>query len=181
MLLMNLLTDLPEMTIAADRVDAEMVDSPRRWDIGFIRRFMVVFGVISSFFDFLTFGVLLWVLRATPGQFRTGWFVESVVSASLIVLVVRTRRRFFQSRPGRPLLIATLLVAGFTLLLPYLPLATLLGFEPLPPLLLVALGVIVLLYVITAEAAKAAFYKYEGRQATRRRRVRPTRPFLVMR
>ena len=131
-LLMNLLTDLPEMTIAADRVDGEMVDSPRRWDIGFIRRFMVVFGVISSFFDFLTFGVLMWLLRASPTQFRTGWFVESVVSASMIVLVVRTRRRFFQSRPGRPLLITTLLVAGFTMLLPYFPLATLLGFEPCP-------------------------------------------------
>jgi len=99
---MNLLTDLPEMTIAADGVDDEMVDSPRRWDIGLIRRFMVVFGVVSSFFDFLTFGVLLWLLRASPTQFRTGWFLESVVSASLIVLVVRTRRRFFQSRPGHP-------------------------------------------------------------------------------
>ncbi len=180
-LLMNLLTDLPEMTIAADGVDDEMVDSPRRWDIGLIRRFMVVFGVISSFFDFLTFGVLLWLLRASPTQFRTGWFLESVVSASLIVLVVRTRRRFFQSRPGRPLLITTLLVAGFTLLLPYLPLATLLGFEPLPPSVLVASGAVVLLYMITAEAAKAAFYKNRGRQGTERGRARVTRPFLAVR
>ena len=180
-LLMNLLTDLPEMTIAADGVDDEMVDSPRRWDIGLIRRFMVVFGVISSFFDFLTFGVLLWLLRASPTQFRTGWFLESVVSASLIVLVVRTRRRFFQSRPGRPLLITTLLVAGFTLLLPYLPLATLLGFEPLPPSVLVASGAVVLLYMITAEAAKAAFYKDRGRQGTERGRARVTRPFVAVR
>ena len=180
-LLMNLLTDLPEMTIAADGVDDEMVDSPRRWDIGFIRRFMVVFGVISSVFDFLTFGVLLWLLRASPTEFRTGWFVESVVSSSLIVLVVRTRRRFFQSRPGRPLLITTLLVVGFTLLLPYLPLATLLGFEPLPPSVLVASGAVVLLYMITAEAAKAAFYKDRGRQGTERGRARVTRPFLAVR
>jgi len=180
-LLMNLLTDLPEMTIAADRVDDEMIASPRRWDIGFIRRFMVIFGVISSFFDFLTFGVLIWLLRATPTQFRTGWFVESVVSASMIVLVVRTRRRFFQSRPGRPLLITTLLVAAFTLLLPYLPLATLLGFEPLPPLFLVALAAIVLLYMITAEATKASFYGIEGQRRTRRPKAKVTRPFIAIR
>jgi len=180
-LLMNLLTDLPEMTIAADRVDGEMIDLPRRWDIGFIRRFMVVFGVISSLFDFLTFGVLIWLLRATPTQFRTGWFVESVVSASMIVLVVRTRRRFFQSRPGRPLLITTLLVAAFTLLLPYLPLATLLGFEPLPPLFLVALAAIVLFYMITAEAAKAAFYRIEGQRGTKRPKAKVTRPFIAIR
>ena len=81
-LLTNLLTDLPEMTIATDRVDPEMVARPRRWDIGFIRRFMIVFGAVSSVFDFLTFGVLLRLLGAAPAQFRTGWFVESVVSAA---------------------------------------------------------------------------------------------------
>ena len=97
------------------------------------------------------------------------------------MLVIRTRRRFFQSRPGRPLLITTLLVAGFTLLLPYLPLATLLGFEPLPPSVLVASGAVVLLYMITAEAAKAAFYKDRGRQGTERGRARATRPFLAVR
>ena len=107
--------------------------------------------------------------------------MESVVSASLIVLVVRTRRRFFQSRPGRPLLITTLLVVGFTMLLPYLPLATLLGFEPLPLVVLVATGAVVLLYMITAEVAKAAFYRDPGRKGTERRRARATRPFLHVR
>ena len=85
-LLINLLTDFPEMTIASDNVDDELVQAPRRWDIGFIRRFMIVFGLISSVFDYLTFGVLFW-LNATVAQFRTGWFIESIVSASLIVLV----------------------------------------------------------------------------------------------
>ena len=122
-LLTNLLTDLPEMTIAGDRVDPEMVDRPRRWDVGFICRFMIVFGVLSSAFDFLTFGMLLWLLRAGPATFRTGWFVESVVSASSIVLMIRTRRGFLQSHPGRSLLIATLLVVGLTASLPYSPLA----------------------------------------------------------
>jgi Mg2+-importing ATPase len=160
-LLTNLLTDLPEMTIAADRVDPEMVDRPRRWDVGFIRRFMIVFGVLSSVFDFLTFGMLLWLLHATPAVFRTGWFVESVVSAAAIVLVVRTRRRSFQSHPGRSLLLATLLVVGLTASLPYTPLAPLLGFVPLPPLFLIALGSVVLLYVVAAEITKDLFYGRE--------------------
>jgi Mg2+-importing ATPase len=163
-LLMNLLTDLPEMTIATDVVDPEMVERPRRWDIGFIRRFMIVFGVISSAFDFLTFGVLLLVLHAKEAELRTGWFVESVVSSAVIVLVVRTRRPFYRSRPGRPLLSATLVVVGLTLLLPYSPLAPLLGFVPLPPVFLVALGPIVLLYVAAAEAAKSVFYRREERR-----------------
>ena len=163
-LLINLLTDLPEMTIATDRVDPEMIERPRRWDIDFIRRFMIVFGGISSVFDFLTFGVLLLVLHAKEAELRTGWFVESVVSSALIVLVVRTRRPFYRSRPGRALLIATLAVVGVTLLLPYSPLAPLLGFVPLPPVFLVALGPIVLLYVVTAEAAKSVFYRGEERR-----------------
>jgi Mg2+-importing ATPase len=161
-LLMNLLTDLPEMTIAADRVDPEMVDRPRRWDVGFIRRFMVVFGVLSSVFDYLTFGALLWLFGAAPASFRTGWFVESVVSAASIVLVVRTRRPSFRSRPGRPLSLATLLVVGLTVALPYSRLAPVLGLVPLPPRVLGALGLIVLLYVAAAEAAKGFFYRREG-------------------
>ena len=175
-LLMNLLTDLPEMTIATDLVDPEMVEQPRRWDIGFIRRFMIVFGVVSSAFDFLTFGVLLLVLHAKEAELRTGWFVESVVSSALIVLVIRTRRRFFQSRPSRSLLIATLLVVGLTLLLPYSPLARLLGFVPLPPVFLVALGPIVLLYVVAAEAAKTVFYRREERPRETNRAVILPRP-----
>lgn len=162
-LLMNLLTDLPEMTIATDLVDPEMVERPRRWEIGFIRRFMIVFGVISSVFDVLTFGVLLLVLHAKEAELRTGWFVESVVSSALIVLVIRTRRPFYRSRPGQPLLIATLVVVALTLLLPYSPLAPLLGFVPLPPVFLAALAPIVLLFVVAAEAAKSVFYRREQR------------------
>ena len=157
-----------------------MVERPRRWDIGFIRRFMIVFGVISSVFDFLTFGVLLLVLHAEEAELRTGWFVESVVSSALIVLVVRTRRPFYRSRPGRPLLIATLVVVGLTLLLPYSPLAPLLGFVPLPPVFLVALGPIVLLYVVAAEAAKSVFYRREERRRETDPAVISTRPIGVV-
>jgi len=117
-LLTNLLTDFPEMTIATDSVDRELVDRPHRWDIGFIRRFMVFFGILSSVFDYLTFGALIYILRATPGLFRTGWFQESVISAVMIVLVIRTRRPFIKSKPGKYLLIMSLVIIGVTLVFP---------------------------------------------------------------
>jgi Mg2+-importing ATPase len=162
-LLTNLLTDLPEMTIATDSVDAESIEQPRRWDIHFIRRFMVVFGIVSSLFDYLTFGVLLYVLHATPGQFRTGWFMESVISASLIVLVVRTRKPFFKSRPGKYLLIATLLVVALTLVLPLTPVASVFEFTLLPLKFVPILTIIVALYVFCAELTKAWFYQRESK------------------
>jgi len=157
-LLTNLLTDLPEMAIATDRVDPELVQQPRRWDVGFLRRFMLVFGPLSSVFDFMTFGVLL-SMQAPPALFRTGWFTESVVSATLIVLVVRTRRPFLQSRPGPALAWATLGVVLATLLLPYTPLAAPLGFARLPGDVLLAMLGIVALYVVSAEAVKHWFYR----------------------
>ena len=158
-LLTNLMTDFPEMTIAGDRVDPELQTTPQRWDVGFIRRFMLTFGIVSSVFDFLTFGVLLLVLHASPALFRTGWFVESVVSASLIVLVVRTRRPAFRTRPSTALILATALVVIATISLPYTPLASVMGFVPLPAALLWPLGVIVLLYLVAAEAVKRRFYR----------------------
>jgi Mg2+-importing ATPase len=157
-LLTNLMTDFPEITIAGDSVDREMIEKPRRWNIQFIRRFMITFGLLSSLFDFLTFGALILLLKAGPGQFRTGWFIESVISASMIVLVIRSRKPFFRSAPSRPLLLTTLAVAAVTLLLPYTPLSGLLGFQPLPPLFLLVLGLIVLLYIASAEIAKKIFY-----------------------
>ncbi|MGH7891676.1 MAG: HAD-IC family P-type ATPase, partial [Thermodesulfobacteriota bacterium] len=161
-LLTNLLTDLPEMTIAGDSVDREMVEKPRRWDIRFIRNFMAVFGLISSIFDYMTFGVLFFIVHATTDQFRTGWFIESVISATLIILVIRTRGPFLRSRPGKYLALAVFLVICATLYLPYSRLAHLFGFHPLPPSFLIALGVIVVLYIITAEVAKKIFYKRVG-------------------
>jgi Mg2+-importing ATPase len=158
-LLTNLMTDFPEMTIATDSVDSEMVQQPRRWNIAFIRKFMLIFGCISSVFDYLTFGVLLLILRATTDQFRTGWFLESVISATLIVLVIRSRKPFFKSRPGRYLLIATLIVVVVILIFPFAPLSGIFGFKPLPLSFLTWLGVIVVLYIFTAEMAKKFFYQ----------------------
>ena len=157
-LLTNLLTDFPEMTIATDRVDNEMIDYPRRWNIQAIRKFMITFGLVSSVFDYLTFGVLLLVLHANQDQFRTGWFLESVISASLIVLVIRSRKPFFKSRPSQYLLMATLLVVVATLLLPLTPLGKILGLPPLPISFLLLIGIIVVGYILSAEMTKRMFY-----------------------
>jgi Mg2+-importing ATPase len=156
-LLTNLLTDFPEMTIATDNVDRELVSKPRKWDIKFIQKFMITFGILSSVFDFLTFAALL-ILGATVEQFRTGWFLESVISASLIVLVVRTRQPFFKSKPGRYLSIATLVIICVTILIPFTKLSEIFGFGPLPLSLLLVVGAIVAGYVISAEIAKKIFY-----------------------
>ncbi|MCX6286691.1 MAG: magnesium-translocating P-type ATPase [Bacteroidetes bacterium] len=158
-LLTNLLTDFPEMTIATDRVDDEMVDHPRRWDIKAIRKFMITFGLVSSVFDYLTFGLLLLVLRTNEAQFRTGWFLESVISASMIVLVIRSRKPFFKSRPGKYLLIATLTIAVITLIFPFTPLGTLFGFTPLNFITYLLLLLIVSMYIVAAEVTKTIFYK----------------------
>jgi magnesium-translocating P-type ATPase len=158
-LLMNLMTDFPEMTIATDSVDEEMVNYPRRWDIKAIRKFMITFGIVSSVFDYLTFGALLLIFHATQIQFRTGWFLESVVSASLIVLVIRSRKPFFKSRPAKYLLFTTLSIFAATLVLPYSPLAAIFGFSPLPIPFLLLIGLIILFYIFTAEITKKIFYK----------------------
>jgi len=158
-LLTNLLTDFPEMTIATDNVDDEMVDHPRRWDIKAIRKFMITFGLVSSVFDYLTFGLLLLVLHANESQFRTGWFMESVISASMIVLVIRSRKPFFKSKPGKYLLIATLSIAAITIIFPFTPLGNVFGFSPLSFTTYLLLMLIVALYIFAAEITKTVFYK----------------------
>jgi Mg2+-importing ATPase len=158
-LLTNLLTDFPEMTIATDNVDEQMIDYPRRWDIKAIRKFMITFGLVSSVFDYLTFGLLLLVLHSNEVQFRTGWFLESVISASMIVLVIRSRKPFFRSRPGKYLLIATLSIAVITLIFPFTPLGNIFGFSPLSFSTYLLLLMIVLVYILAAEITKRIFYK----------------------
>ncbi len=158
-LLNNLLTDFPEMTIATDRVDKELVSKPHRMDINFIRKFMLVFGLLSSAFDYLTFGALLLLLHAQPAQFRTGWFLESVISSALVVLVIRSRQPIRNSKPGKYLLRATIASVAITLIIPLTPLARLLGFQPLPLGFVLVLMAIVALYVIAAEGVKHVFYQ----------------------
>jgi Mg2+-importing ATPase len=157
-LLTNLLTDVPEMTIAADNVDPEKIQKPQRWDIGFIRRFMLTFGMLSSAFDFATFAVLFFVLKASTEQFRSGWFIESVMSATCIVLVIRTPKFFLKSRPHRYLVLATLLIAAVAVAIPYSPLAKLFSFHALPPIFLLIVVLIIIAYVFAAELTKRIFY-----------------------
>src|SRR5450432_1014097 len=164
-LLTNLLTDFPEMTIATDRVDAISAEKPHRWDIKFIQRFMIVFGLLSSVYDYLTFAVLLFFMKANEKVFQTGWFVESVVSATLIVLVVRTRLPFFKSLPGKYLSIATSLIVLFVLILPFTPLASLFGFVSLPLSFYGWMLLIVAAYIISAEIAKRWFFRKIQNQA----------------
>ncbi|MBE0538928.1 MAG: magnesium-translocating P-type ATPase [Ignavibacterium sp.] len=161
-LLTNLLTDFPEMTIATDSVDEDWIEKPRRWDIKFIRRFMMIFGAISSLFDYATFGVLLWILNANVDQFRTGWFIESVISAVLIVLVVRTKKTFYKSKPGKSLLITSIAIIIFTLIIPISPLIKLFEFIYLQPIFILYLSLIIVGYVFTAEIAKKIFYRYSS-------------------
>ena len=132
-LLNNFLSDLPAFGIASDNVDEDMVTTPHRWNIRFIRDFMIIFGLVSSVFDYATFGLLLFVVHATEQQFQTGWFVESLLTELVIALVVRTRRLFFLSRPGKFLWISTLIVSLVTLIVPYMPFGQVLGFTRCQP------------------------------------------------
>jgi len=158
-LLINFLTDLPATTIATDRVDPEQLDRPQSWNLGFVRSFMIVFGLVSSVFDFLTFGVLRLGFGADATLFRSGWFLESVATELLVLFVLRTRRPFFRSQPSRLLAAASLGILAVTLLVLYGPFGSVLGLEPLPPAILGALTVITFGYVAATEIAKRAFYR----------------------
>jgi len=158
-LLNNFLSDIPAVGLAGDSVDSELIDKPRRWNMRLIGQFMVSFGLLSSVFDFLTFGALLTLFQAGPELFRTGWFIESLLTELVIALVVRTRRPFYRSRPGSLLLGSTVLVAGLTFLLPFLPLAGVLGFVRPPGLLLLVVAAITGAYVLATEQAKKSFFR----------------------
>ena len=158
-LLNNFLSDFPSLTIATDNVDPELVEKPRRWDIKFIRDIMIIFGLISSVFDFLTFGMLIFIAKAAPAEFRTGWFVESLMTELLITLVLRTRRSIFKSKPGFYLWLSTLAVTIVAVAIPYLPFGPLLGFTPLPLYVLLLLLLITVLYVVVSEVAKRLYFR----------------------
>ncbi len=153
-LLNNFLSDLPAIAIASDNVDKELVVKPRRWDIKYIRKFMIAFGLQSSLFDFLTFGMLYTYFHATPQVFRTGWFMESLLSQILILQVLRTRHIFFKSKPSKYLLTASLFTFTACLIIPYLPFAKDFELFPLPFTVFFSVLLIVLVYVVFAELTK---------------------------
>ncbi len=159
-LLNNLLYDTSQMTIPTDRVDEEQLSRPSHWDIGFIRRFMIRFGPISSVFDFATFAVMLWGFDATAQEFRSGWFVESLATQTLIVFVIRTRRvPFLRSRPSGPLLASVVAIVTLGILIPQSPLNDTLGFAPLPPAFFAVLSAFVIAYLLAVEGMKYIVYR----------------------
>lgn len=161
-LLINLLADFPAMALATDSVDPELIERPRRWKTGVIGRFMLAFGLSSSMFDFLTFAILLWGYQASIDQFRTAWFVESVMTGLLMMLVVRTQRPFFKSRPGRYLLGAALITGTITVVLPFSPFRSTLGLETPLWSLLALIAAIAGLYGLTMELVKWLFYRHRS-------------------
>ncbi|MEO9176713.1 MAG: magnesium-translocating P-type ATPase [Gaiellales bacterium] len=163
-LLNNLLYDVGQMAIPTDNVDAEIVARPAAWDIAFVRRFMAVFGPVSSIFDFLTFFVMLVVLNAGHSEFRSGWFVESLATQTLVIFVIRTRRvPFLRSRPSPAMIVLPIACAAIGASLPFTPLSHLLGFATLPlAFFLILLGMIAA-YLVLVEIAKAWFYAVQGR------------------
>lgn len=174
-LLNNLLYDTGQLAIPGDRVDKEQLLAPSHWNIGFIRRFMFLFGPISSLFDFATFALMLFAFNAVPGEFRAGWFIESIATQTLIIFAIRTRRvPFLRSRPSAGLLGASLGVVALGIFLPLSPLAGVLGFDPLPtPFFLALLGMTVV-YLVMVEFAKRWFFARTAQQP-------PVRPAVIPR
>jgi Mg2+-importing ATPase len=153
-LLNNLLYDFAQITIPTDNVDPEVIRRPQRWDIRTIRNFMLIVGPISSLYDFLTFFVLLHFFHAWEVLFHTGWFVESLATQCLILFVIRTPKSPLTSRPSLALTLTTLAVVSVGVVLPYSPLAAVLGFAPLPAAYFLFLGITTLTYLLLVEAAK---------------------------
>jgi Mg2+-importing ATPase len=170
-LLNNLLYDVGQLAIPTDRVDAEVLARPSAWDIAFVRRFMAVFGPVSSVFDFMTFYVMIVILNAGHSEFRTGWFVESLATQTLVVFVIRTRRvPFLRSSPSRAMIALPIACASLGALLPFTPLAHTLGFASLPVEFFLILVAMIAAYLVLAEAVKARFYRMRSRPG----RAKPT-------
>ena len=159
-LLNNLLSDVPSVAVATDRVDPDLVQTAPRWDVHEVRRFMLVFGLVSSAFDLLTFAVLLKGFGADEATFHTGWFVVSVLTELVVVLVLRTHRASWRSRPGTLLATLTVAVAALVCSVPYAgSFAALFGFVPMPASLLAACAAITLAYLAVTEGVKAAYFR----------------------
>ena len=158
-LLNNFLADIPSMGIASDNVDREWESTPHRWNIKQIRNFMVVFGLVSSLFDILTFVALYLLAERVPAVFRSGWFVESLLTQLLTIFIVRTYKPFYQSRPAKLLIVSALGIGLLAIGLPYSPVAPWFGLVPLPFHILLLMLAISLVYMVSAEFVKRAFYR----------------------
>jgi Mg2+-importing ATPase len=154
-LLTNFLSDAPLLTISTDNVDKEELTKPKKWNIGHIEKFALTFGGISSIFDFMTIFILIYALSANATLFRTGWFLESVLSEIIVTFAIRTRKRFYKSKPGKVLLITSIITAIFTIWLIFSPIGYLFEFVPLANWLLIAIGFILIAYFVMVEILKS--------------------------
>ncbi|HVT85739.1 MAG TPA: magnesium-translocating P-type ATPase [Chitinophagaceae bacterium] len=158
-LLTNFLTDFPYLSVASDNVDEEQLDRPGKWNMKLIRNYMVFFGIHSSLFDLITFLTLLYLLKVKESTFQTGWFIESVLTELFILFIIRTRKSFIKSLPGKYLFLLSALALVLTIVLPYLPFGPDLGLVPLTPIVLLAMLGIVVLYILTADLLKIWFFR----------------------
>jgi P-type Mg2+ transporter len=160
-LLNNFIYDFSQITIPSDNVDRDWIDKPKRWDLKFIKKFMLVFGPISSLFDFITFFVLFFIFHASAGMFQTGWFVESLATQTLIIHVIRTKKTpFIESKPSVYLLLSTIACVALGWIIPLTPIGKFFGFMPLPPVIYFAITGIVITYLVVIEIAKRIFYRH---------------------
>ncbi|MGZ5095051.1 MAG: magnesium-translocating P-type ATPase [Burkholderiales bacterium] len=164
-LLNNVLYDLSEIPIPLDHVDSEEIRGPQGWDMRFIRNFMWLIGSVSSLFDFLTFYVLLAMLKADEVLFQTGWFIESLATQVLVIFVIRTRRNPLSSRPHAALAATSLIVLVTALVLPFTVLGRYFGFESPPAKFFAILVILVVAYLCIVEAAKRVFYAHFATQS----------------
>ncbi len=165
-LLNNLLSDLPSLAIATDRVDREWIERPHRWRVRDIRNFMIVFGLVSSVFDLLTFLLLYWLTAGDVEAFRTGWFIESLLTEVGVLLIIRTRLRAWQSRPAATLLVVTILVAVGSVLLPWTTAGSWFALVPVTATVLMAIVLVVFGYLLASELTKGPFYRWLDRGST---------------
>lgn len=158
-LLTNFITDFPYLTIASDNVDVEQLKKPGKWNLKFIRNYMIIFGIHSSLFDLITFVILFYILKVKQSAFQTAWFVESILTELFILFIIRTHKIFFKSKPGKYLFILSILGLLITITLPYTALAAEIGLTPLPLLNFSLMLIIVVIYILTADILKVWFFK----------------------
>ena len=161
-LLNNFLYDFSQVTLPSDNVDEDAVKKPRRWDIKFIRHFMLIFGPVSSLFDILTFALLLFFFRADEASFQTGWFIESLATQVLVIHIIRSRYNIIKSRASRWLTLSTVGIALLGFILPYTPFGIFFRFTPLPPAFIAAICVLVVSYLILVDFVKRWFFAKYG-------------------
>lgn len=157
-LLLNFMTDFPALTLSSDKVDSDVLKSPQKWDMRFIRNFMLTFGLLSSVFDYVTTFLLFNIFRESQGQFQSGWFIFSIFTELVTLMVMRTKKPFYLSRPGKMLTFSSLFLGFVTLILPYTPLSTIFSLQSIPLPILLILGGLLILYIIAMEFVKKIFY-----------------------